>query len=117
MALFPGAGGDGNNVPLLFFLSQVESGAISRIFTQVYSVIRIKPTPVTNRPSGPISTWPSMPKRAKMDRRYLRRRSLDGQFDEGASSSAVSWHYAPGRSRARPFGFIAGQSQTSSLRG
>jgi hypothetical protein len=66
MALFPGAGGDGNNVPLLFFWSQVESGAISRIFTQVYLVIRIKLTLVTNNgPSGPISTWPRMPKRAK----------------------------------------------------
>jgi len=45
MTSFPVAGGDGNNVPLLFFWSQAVSGDISRIFAQAFSVIRIKPSP------------------------------------------------------------------------
>jgi hypothetical protein len=93
MALFPVAGSDENNVPLLFFRSQAESGAISRIFAQVYLLICLKPSPVTDQPSGPIS---------QMDRRYLRREVSI------ARELAI---------RARPFGFIPGQNQTTSLRG
>jgi hypothetical protein len=92
MALFPMAGGDGNNVPLLFFRSQAESGDISRIFAQAYLLIWLKPPPVTDQPSGPIS---------KLDRWYLRRRSLHGQR-AGNTRTAVR---------------LPGQNQTTSLRG
>ena len=90
MALFPGAGGDGNNVPLLFFRSQVESDGYQPDF---YSGLFGDPDQANagyqQRAFGSDQHVAEHAQAGQMDRRYLRRRSLDGQFDEGAGSSAV----------------------------